>query len=226
MRWTIKASASKHLPTASRFLCKKSIDCKTGRQKTSRWKSFRKSMAVREASVEFYVLFVSEWEGGIGTENQQWGASSAASVKSAFDNTSTLSTSYTGYTDPLDTETHVQSLKDTQSCHTVDMVQHHLHRDTGNALECRSMGLSSCGCLASVLSFILVNVRFNHSKVWPLSRLTVSHKNLLSSHHVILQFCSFRVLILHMCISVTHLSGWHHIAPHPADAARWTERHV
>lgn len=44
MRWTIKASASKHRPTVARFLCKKYIDCKTGRQKTSRWKSFRKSL--------------------------------------------------------------------------------------------------------------------------------------------------------------------------------------
>lgn len=167
-------------------------------------------MAVREASAVFYVLFVSECEGGIGTESRQRGTSSVASVKRAFDNTGTLSTSYTDYTEPLDTETHVPSLKDTPSCHTVDMAQHHLHRDTGNALECHSMGLSSCGRLASVLGFIPVNVRLNHSQVRPLSRLTVSHKNLLSSHHVTLQFCSFRVLILHMCISVKHLSGWHH----------------
>lgn len=73
-------------------------------------------MAVREASVVFYVLFVSEWEGGIRTESRQRGTSSAASVKRAFDNTGTLSTSYTDYTEPLDTETHVSSLKDTQSC--------------------------------------------------------------------------------------------------------------
>ncbi len=59
--------------------------------------------AVREASVEFYVLFVSEWEGGVGTESQQRGASSAASVKRAFDNTGTLRTSYTDDTEPLDT---------------------------------------------------------------------------------------------------------------------------
>ncbi len=120
--------------------------------------------AVREASVEFYVLFVSEWEGGVGTESQQWGASSAASVKRAFDNTGTLSlrTSYTNDTEPLDaravTERHIQS------CHSVDMVQYLLHRDTGNTLECCSMSLSTCGHLFSVFNFILVSVCLNHGE--------------------------------------------------------------
>lgn len=169
MRWTIKASSSKRRPTAGRFLCKKIYRLQNRKTKNNQMKVFPEvfvvCMAVREASVVFYVLFVSECEGGIGTESRQRGTSSAASVKRAFDNTGTLSTSYTDYTEPLDTDTHVPSLKDTQSCHTVDMAQHHPHRDTGNALECNSMGLSSCGRLASVLGFIPVNVHLNHSEV-------------------------------------------------------------